>query len=295
MTTEGRVLLLDKPVGPTSFDCVAAARRAFRERRVGHAGTLDPLASGLLVVCIGAATRLVPHLMGGDKRYRATICLGRETISGDLDGETVSESDAGRAAAVADAAVLAGLVALTGTITQRPPVYSAVKVDGKPLYVRARAGEAVVAPERIVDVHRFALLSRREETLEVEVDCGKGTYIRSLAIDLGRRLGVGAHLTALRRLRSGPFDVADAVTLDALRGAPQAISSLSPWEALADASRQIASPALELALRQGKTPKVDWKAGFHAVATAEHQLIALVSVDHSGVLRVIRGFAATNS
>lgn len=295
MTTEGRVLLVDKPVGPTSFDCVAAVRRAFRERRVGHAGTLDPLASGLLVVCIGAATRLVPHLMGGDKRYRATICLGRETISGDLDGETVSEADAGMAARVPDADVKAGLAALTGAITQRPPVYSAVKVDGKPLYVRARAGEAVVAPERIVDVHRFALLSRRDATLEVEVDCGKGTYIRSLAIDLGRRLGVGAHLTALRRLRSGPFDVADAVTLDTLRAAAHEVPTLSPWDALADASRQVVPPALELAIRQGKTPAVDWGAGFHVVATTEHRLIALVSVDDGGVLRVIRGFAATDA
>jgi tRNA pseudouridine55 synthase len=294
MTSDGRVLLLDKPVGPTSFDCVAAVRRAFGERRVGHAGTLDPLASGLLVVCIGAATRLVPHLMDGDKRYRATIRLGRETVSGDLDGETAFEASAGDTERVGDAAIAAGIAALTGRIVQRPPVYSAIKVDGKPLYVRARAGEDVVAPERTVDVHRFELLVRDGGDLSVEVDCSKGTYIRSLAIDLGRRLAVGAHLTALRRTRSGAFDVDDAVELDALRSRPEAARTLTPWDALSDVSRQIVAGSLEREIRQGKTPEVDWSPGLHAVATETHRLVALVSVDETGRLRVIRGFAATD-
>jgi tRNA pseudouridine55 synthase len=292
MASEGRVLLLDKPVGPTSFDCVAAARRAFRERRIGHAGTLDPLASGLLIICVGAATRLVPYLMEGEKRYRASIRLGRETASGDLDGETVTIHEPSVVAAVGDAEVADGIRALTGRIRQRPPVFSAVKVDGKPLYARARAGEAVEAPERVVDVHRFVLLERMGDTLDVEVDCGKGTYIRSLAIDLGRALGVGAHLTALRRLRSGPFEVGEAVTLDDLRTAPDRVPTLRPWDAMAGASRRVVEPGLEAELRQGKAPVVDWGPGFHVAATPSLELVALVEVDETGRVRVLRGFAA---
>lgn len=291
---EGLVLLLDKPVGPTSFDLVADTRRALRERRVGHTGTLDPLASGLLVVCVGEATKLVPFLTETDKVYAATIQLGRETASGDLDGAVTFEAPPGVAGALEDAAIASAIARLTGTFEQRPPAFSAVKVEGRPLYERARAGETVEAPLRTVRVERFDVLARRGDALDVEVACGKGTYIRSLAIDLGRTLGVGGHLTALRRLRNGAFGVERAGSQVALReGTLPPTARLSPLEAMGGMPRIEASPELALALRQGKTPVVAAAPGRHAVADAQGRLVAIVEVGAEGCARVLRGFGAS--
>ncbi|MFJ6548225.1 tRNA pseudouridine(55) synthase TruB [Microbacterium sp. NPDC091676] len=223
MATPG-ILLVDKPGGLTSHDVVARTRRAFGTRKVGHAGTLDPMATGLLVIGIEGATRLLTYIVGADKTYEATIRLGAVTSTDDAEGEILHRADRSALAAVEDAAIDAGVTALTGAISQVPSAVSAIKVDGRRAYDRVRAGEEVVLQPRDVVVSRFDVVARRRDDhaidLDVVVDCSSGTYIRSLARDLGAALGVGGHLTALRRTRVGPFDVRDAVTIDALEGAP---------------------------------------------------------------------------
>jgi tRNA pseudouridine55 synthase len=217
------ILLVDKPSGLTSHDVVARTRRAFGTRKVGHAGTLDPMATGLLVIGIEGATRLLTYIVGADKTYEATIRLGQTTGTDDAEGETLTTAAPEAWDAVTDDAVSAGIAALTGEISQVPSAVSAIKVDGRRAYDRVRAGEEVVLAARDVVVSRFDLLESRRSAghldLDVIVDCSSGTYIRSLARDLGVALGVGGHLSALRRTRVGPFDVADAVGLDALEGA----------------------------------------------------------------------------
>ena len=212
------ILLVDKSGGITSHDVVARARKALGTRKVGHAGTLDPMATGLLVLGVDSATRLLTFIVGLDKTYEATIRLGVATDSDDADGTVTSTADAATLAAVADDAVAAGIAALTGDISQIPSRVSAIKVNGKRAYDLARAGEEVQLAARAVTVSRFDVRdTRRAETtidLDVVVDCTSGTYIRALARDLGDALGVGGHLTALRRTRIGPFEVADAVAVD---------------------------------------------------------------------------------
>ncbi|MDQ0725775.1 tRNA pseudouridine(55) synthase TruB [Microbacterium sp. W4I20] len=225
------ILLVDKPAGMTSHDVVARTRRAFGTRKVGHAGTLDPMATGLLVIGIEGATRLLTYVVGADKTYVATIRLGQTTGTDDADGEILTRASPEAWTAVTTEAVAAGVASLTGEISQIPSAVSAIKVDGRRAYDRVRAGEEVVLAAREVVVSRFEVLARREGEghldLDVLVDCSSGTYIRALARDLGAMLGVGGHLTALRRTRVGPFDVADAVVLDDLDGA----ATLAPAEA----------------------------------------------------------------
>jgi tRNA pseudouridine55 synthase len=220
------VLLVDKPSGMTSHDVVARARRVLGTRKIGHAGTLDPLATGLLVLGVDAATRLLTFVVGLDKTYEATIRLGVATTTDDADGDVVATTDA---SALTPADIEARIEALRGRISQVPSTYSAIKVDGRRAYDRARAGEEVHLRAREVDISRFAVLRERrgggtEGTvdLDVVVDCSSGTYIRSLARDLGDALEVGGHLTALRRTRIGPFSLKDAVGLEMLADAP-------PW------------------------------------------------------------------
>ena len=216
MSAEG-LLLVDKPAGVTSHDVVNVARRALGERRVGHAGTLDPFATGLLVVLAGRATRLVPHVSGDPKVYAATVRFGAETDTEDLHGAVVREADP-----PAEVAVRAAVRHLVGTLDQVPPLYSAKRVQGRRAYDLARAGEVVELAPVPVRVDAFDVLAWRDASgvmeCDVRVTCGPGTYIRSLARDLGRSVGSAAHLTALRRERSGRFDVRDAVTLDVLKG-----------------------------------------------------------------------------
>jgi tRNA pseudouridine55 synthase len=210
-TTDG-LLLVDKPAGMTSHDVVLAARRAFAESRIGHAGTLDPFATGLLVLLLGRATRLLPHLDGVPKEYEATIALGRETETDDLHGAVVAE-----APPPSDDAIASAIAQLTGSLEQVPPAYSAKRIAGRRAYDAARAGVALeLAPVR-VDVFGWRDVVREGDILRATISCGGGTYIRSLARDLGRLTGSAAHLVALRRIRSGPFRVADAVDIEALR------------------------------------------------------------------------------
>ncbi len=207
------ILLVDKPGAITSHDVVARARRALGTRKIGHAGTLDPMATGLLVLGVDGATRLLTYLVGLDKTYEATIRLGVVTDSDDADGVETARVDA---AAVTEDAVRGGILGLTGEIEQVPSRVSAIKVGGRRAYDLARAGETVELKPRRVTVSRFEVRDiRRHDGLvdvDVEVDCSSGTYIRALARDLGAHLGVGGHLTALRRTRIGPFHVVDAVS-----------------------------------------------------------------------------------
>jgi tRNA pseudouridine55 synthase len=215
------LVVVDKPAGLTSHDVVARIRRLAGTRRVGHAGTLDPMATGVLVVGVERATRLLGHLALTVKEYRATVRLGVATVTDDAEGDPVATADAAAVGAVTEERVRAGMAALTGDIEQVPAAVSAVKVAGRRAYQRVRAGETVVLPPRPVSVSRFALTGFRRPAydlidLDVAVTCSSGTYVRALARDLGAGLGVGGHLTALRRTAVGPFTVAEARTLDAL-------------------------------------------------------------------------------
>ena len=217
------VLVVDKPGGLTSQQVVSRVKRALGVRKAGHAGTLDPMATGVLVVGVGRATRLLGYVMGGAKRYEATIRLGVATTTDDAEGECVG--DPVDATVLGEAAIRAAMAAYVGEIEQVPSAVSAIKVDGKRAYARVRAGEAVELASRRVRVGRFELLARANRAgfvdLDVVVDCSSGTYIRALARDLGRDLGVGGHLTSLRRTLVGPFGVERAVGLD--EAAPSAL------------------------------------------------------------------------
>lgn len=221
----GGLVVLDKPAGWTSHDVVARVRRIVRTRRVGHAGTLDPMATGVLVLGVDRATKLLGHLALTDKSYRATVRLGQSTLTDDAEGELTGGSSA---AGVDPAAVRAGLAALTGEIEQVPSAVSAVKIAGRRAYARVRAGEEVALPPRRVTVSRLSLEALRRPApelldLDVVVDCSSGTYVRALARDLGAALGVGGHLTALRRTRVGPFTLAGALTLEQLAERPDPV------------------------------------------------------------------------
>ncbi|MFE3544903.1 tRNA pseudouridine(55) synthase TruB [Nocardia sp. NPDC059177] len=221
----GGLLIVDKDGGWTSHDVVARSRKLLRTKKVGHAGTLDPMATGVLVLGVERATKLLGQLILTTKAYTATIRLGQATITDDAEGEVTATTSALH---VTDAGIAAGVAALTGDIEQVPATVSAIKVDGERAYARARAGEDVQLAARPVTVSRFEVLARRDIAdgafvdLDVEVECSSGTYIRALARDLGAALGVGGHLTALRRTRVGPFTLEHARTLAQLATAAEA-------------------------------------------------------------------------
>ncbi|NQX11460.1 tRNA pseudouridine(55) synthase TruB [Microbacteriaceae bacterium VKM Ac-2855] len=218
MTTPSGILLLDKPAGITSHDLVSRTRRRANTRKVGHAGTLDPMATGLMILGIGSSTRLLTFVVGLGKTYDATIRLGAATVTDDAEGDVIELADAGALAAVTGEGIAAGIARLTGPILQIPSTVSAIKIDGKRAYARARAGEEVVLPARPVTISAFDVLERRDGDgwidLDVRVDCSSGSYIRALARDLGAGLGVGGHLTRLRRTSIGPFAVQLAGDID---------------------------------------------------------------------------------
>ena len=211
-------LVVDKPAGMTSHDVVNAVRRIAEMRRVGHTGTLDPLATGVLVLALGAATRLVQFIDNSDKTYRATLRLGETTTTYDADGEIVER----RPVTVDRAAVEAALPDFCGAIEQVPPMYSAIKVKGQKLYKLARQGKEIERAPRPVMIYRLDVLDWALPDVTIEVACSAGTYVRSLAHDLGQTLGCGAHLSALTRTAAGAFRLEDAYTLEALRVLAQA-------------------------------------------------------------------------
>jgi len=207
------ILNIDKPRGLTSHDVVDRVRGLCRQRRVGHAGTLDPLATGVLVVCLGRAARLTEYIVHGTKSYRATIRFGIVTDTWDAEGQVVETRDCGGLSLPAIESALAGF---EGTIEQVPPMYSALKRDGQPLYHLARQGITVARKPRLVEIRSLRTVSWACPQLILEIECSRGTYIRSLAHDLGQALGVGAHLSGLTRLAVGVFRLEDAVSLRAL-------------------------------------------------------------------------------
>ncbi len=221
--TRAGLLVVDKPAGMTSHDVVARCRKLMGTRKIGHAGTLDPMATGVLVLGVERATKLLGLLALTTKSYTATIRLGQSTVTDDAEGEVLDTVDA---STVTDDRIAAEIAALTGEIEQVPASVSAIKIDGKRAYARMREGEAVEIPARTVTVSRFETIARRdlaEEAfvdLDVEVDCSSGTYIRALARDLGVALDVGGHLTALRRTTVGPFGLEHARTLEQLADDP---------------------------------------------------------------------------
>ncbi|MBI2309189.1 MAG: tRNA pseudouridine(55) synthase TruB [Rhodocyclales bacterium] len=212
------VLLLDKPTGITSNDALQKARRLFSAEKAGHTGTLDPMASGLLPVCFGEATKFSADLLDADKTYEAMLRLGVTTTTADAEGEVIET----RPVAAAEADLLALLPRFTGAISQVPPMYSALKRDGRPLYELARQGIEVERAARDVTIHELTLLGFSGSDVSLRVSCSKGTYIRTLAEDIGKALGCGAHLTALRRTRVGPLDLAGARTLAEIDGCDEA-------------------------------------------------------------------------
>jgi tRNA pseudouridine55 synthase len=203
------VVLVDKPVGPTSFRMVQQVRRALGIKKVGHAGTLDPFASGLLVICVSrAATRIISQLMEGEKEYLALLRLGFETDSQDREGNIIDTQPVPELDRAAIEACLAGFL---GPQLQQPPQFSALKHQGKPLYYYARQGIVIEKEPRPITIFSLEFIEYREQCLQIRVVCSKGTYVRTLATDIGRALGCGAYLQELRRTRSGPFHVQDAV------------------------------------------------------------------------------------
>jgi len=214
------VLLLDKPVGLSSNHALQRARRTLDAQKAGHTGTLDPFATGLLVCCMGRATKICAAMLDADKTYLATLAFGAETDSGDLTGEVLARAPKAFAG-VDETALCQALRAFEGEIQQVPPMYSALKRDGKPLYEYARAGIELLREPRTVTIHGIELRSFTPMQAEILVSCSKGTYIRTLAQDIGRALACGAHLSALRRTQAGPFSLDAAVTLEQLNDMPE--------------------------------------------------------------------------
>ncbi len=207
------VLLLDKPLGWTSNDALQKAKGMLRAEKGGHTGTLDPLATGLLPLCFGAATKFSQVSLDADKRYTATLRLGQRTTTGDREGEVIAEGPL----PTERAAIEAACRAFTGEILQTPPMHSALKHEGKALYEYARAGVEIERAPRAVTIHSIDIVEWHAECLVLDVSCSKGTYIRTLAEDMGQALGCGAHLSALRRTASGPLCLEEAITLEALQ------------------------------------------------------------------------------
>ncbi|GIF50064.1 tRNA pseudouridine synthase B [Asanoa ferruginea] len=229
------MIVVDKPSGMTSHDVVSRLRRLARTRRVGHGGTLDPMATGVLIIGVNKATRLLTYVIGADKSYTATIRLGQATVTDDAEGDVVSTTPA---AAVTDEAVVSALVAQRGEIDQVPSAVSAIKIDGQRAYKRVRDGEEVAIPARRVTISRLDVLAIRRDgdviDVDVDVTCSSGTYIRAIARDAGTALGVGGHLTALRRTAVGGFSLAEARTLDELEAVSPDVVNLP----MADAARR---------------------------------------------------------
>lgn len=267
---------MDKPAGMTSHDVVSRLRKLLGTRKIGHAGTLDPMATGVLLLGVQRATRLLGHLALDTKAYGATIRLGVSTSTDDAEGETLETTDA---SGVAEDAVLAGIKELTGDIEQRPSSVSAIKVDGKRAYARVRAGEQVELPTRPVTVSAFTVEELRRgpdhTDLDVSVECSSGTYIRALARDLGAALGVGGHLTALRRTRVGPFGLDVARTLEQLAERPEVTHSVD--DAVAAAFRlRIADDTEATDLSHGRALSEVGMSGVYAVADSGGRALALV-------------------
>jgi tRNA pseudouridine55 synthase len=276
------VLVCDKPAGMTSHDVVARVRRLAGQRRVGHGGTLDPPATGVLVLALGRATRLLPFLPTEPKRYRARIAFGAETDTLDAAGTVTATADAG---AVDEAGLRAALAGFVGPQEQVPPMVSAIKVAGERLYAKARRGEEVERAPRPIVVHALELLPGERPLATVEVVCSGGTYVRSLAADLGRALGTLAHLDSLRRTAVGRFTEADAHTLEDLATPGRlAAAVLDPAAAMASTATRALTPAEAAALATGRTLDPTGRGDPVAAVGPDGQLVAVIQ-DSAGRAR----------
>ena len=281
------IVVVDKPAGITSHDVVGRCRRIFGTRKVGHAGTLDPMATGVLVVGIERATKILGLLTATDKWYGATIRLGQTTSTEDAEGEilqTVSAAD------VTEAQIEAAVAALCGEIDQIPSAVSAIKVGGQRAYKLAREGQAVELAPRKVRIDRFDVMAIRSDRdlvdVDVEVDCSSGTYIRALARDVGAALGVGGHLTALRRTRVGRFGLDEARTLDELVGQPRLSYTLDEACLLAFPRRDLTSDEAE-DTRHGRALKPAGIDGTYAATSPDGQVIALLTDERTRTKSVV--------
>lgn len=278
MTAPDGLVVVDKEGGWTSHDVVGRTRRLARTRKVGHAGTLDPMATGVLILGIGKATRLLGHLALTDKQYDATIRLGQTTVTDDAEGELLSTSPV----EVSDEALAAQIALLTGDLLQVPSSVSAVKVNGVRSYARVRAGEDVVLKARAVTVSQFEIVARRGDDVDVTVTCTSGTYIRALARDLGAALGVGGHLTALRRTRVGPFS--GGLTLPELEADFDSRVVLLDDAVVASFPRRDLGPSEAVDLSHGKKLVPTGVPGVIGAFDPEGRCVALIE-DTDGVAR----------
>lgn len=293
----GGVLVLDKPGGVTSFQAVRAVGRILRERKCGHAGTLDPMATGVLPVCVGSATKIAGYLAGEEKSYEVAFRFGVATDTGDVTGKVLTERPGASAPEKEVAAAVAGLV---GTFGQVPPAFSAIKVDGVRSYALARKGKEVPLAPRTVTVREARLLSCGPDGFRAVITCSKGFYVRSLPGDFGERLGIPMTVAGLRRLRVGSFRVEDAVTLEALeekaaRG--EAASLLIPIaDALARYPRWVVPADAVSAVRNGRLAG-KWLAGYAAgepgdialLVTETREALALAGREPNGLWKILRG------
>lgn len=283
------LLVLDKPSGLTSNKCLQQVKHLLHAAKAGHTGALDPLASGVLPLCFGEATKVSQFLLDSDKVYRATVKLGITTTTGDSEGEVLSKASV---PVLSTAQVEATLAKFRGVITQQPSIYSALKQNGVPLYKLARAGKEIEPKFRDVTIYKLDLLVFAGDVLEIEVSCSKGTYVRTLAEDIGKTLGTGAHITALRRLKAGPFalesslkmaemeTLASAGTLDArLIPLDTAISHLPSVQLDAEQTR---------CLRQGKTVPLAAAAAQDVRVYCGEEFIGLGELDAEGLLHAKR-------
>ena len=290
-------VILDKPLNMTSTQAVGAVRRSFNAQKAGHAGTLDPLATGILPIALGEATKTVPFAVDGEKAYRFTVRWGAETTTDDTEGTVTQSSDRRPSRAEIEAL----LPQFHGSISQVPPAFSAIKIAGERAYDLARDGEDVVLEARTVTIDRLALVDHPDESTSVfEAECGKGTYVRALARDMGRLLGCYGHVIALRRTRVGPFDEGNSVTLDAIQSAAQMVDTtaiadcLAPVEmALAALPELLVSQTDAASLARGQSILIrGWDAPIlagPAFATSKGRLIALGELD-KGALHPTRVF-----
>ncbi len=280
------ILIVDKPADWTSQDVVAKLRGVFHEKRAGHGGTLDPMATGVLPVFFGRATRAVEFFEHAEKTYVATLRLGLTTNTQDITGETLET----RPVEVSDAALTAALTRFTGTLRQLPPMFSAVKIGGKKLYELARAGKEVARAPREITIFDLRALARRENDIDLYVRCSKGTYIRTLCHDIGAVLGCGGCMAALRRVQAGRFTAREAHTMDEILAAPDKNALLLPTESLF-----MQYPALTLSekqerrIRDGAGFSVTAAPGRYRARASSGDFLALVEVS-DGVLKTVKSF-----
>ena len=291
----GGVLLIDKPSGPSSFDVVRVIRRHLKTKKVGHTGTLDPMADGLLVVCIGDATRAVPFLTAVDKTYLAKIRLGVTSDTYDAEGTCTRVTSKDEVTALATASIQAALGLFSGEIQQKPPMYSAIKIDGERSYARARRGEQVDMPSRTVHIHRCELQERTEDEITVLVHCSKGTYIRSIAHDLGESLNTGGVLIGLRRLSVGQLSVDDATDLQTFSAQSLEVAQagcLTVGDALKDWPRVHLNESQAHRIRTGQRLSMAKLPARNFLAyDAQNRLLALMKgTADDGQTKILRGF-----